>query len=238
MSKVEGEFHTGFRDAAGKAVFCGGDVGVAHVRAHELYDRGETALGRAWLGSWLAEHSGEGSAWVHLQFHQAVFELACGDWNAAFLRFGEHVLPAAAAGDDALTDAPVLLWQLRLAAPGPVDLPWQTLRKRALAHLGDARDPFVALHDLLAIAGAGDVESLDRWVGSKPPCDDAGPAGVLSRIALALRDLAAQAYRSAGESIERLLPELPVLGGSFAQQRLFAELARASRHAGSALVSP
>lgn len=217
-----------FEDAAGKAVFGDGEIGYAHVRAHELFDRGHTVLGRAWLGHWLETHQSEGSQWVHLQFHQALFELADGDWDAAHARFVAHILPSATTGDDALTDAPALLWRLRLAAPRPIELPWQPLRARALAELDRTDDTFVELHHLLALAGAGDIESLDRWLRRIPQCDGSMSERVLCRMGLALRDYAARAFHSAGEALERLLPDLPVLGGSFAQQQLFAELARST----------
>lgn len=216
-----------FEDAAGKVLIAADTIGRAHIRAHELFDRGDVTYGRAWLADWLDTHEGAGSGWVHLHFHQALFELMQGDWAAAYARFHAHVLPGAMTGDEALTDAPALAWWLALATPRPVELPWTLLSSRALARLeAGGNDPFVAMHHLLALAGAGDMDNLERWLRATAECDDLGADCLLRRLALALRDYVGQAFESASEVLARLLPHLSSLGGSFAQLQLFAELAR------------
>ena len=94
------------KDRSGYVVFSDGDIGAAHVMAHELLDTGEILVGRERLGQWLTGREGAGSDWAHIQFHMAVFELEAGDWDAAYARFLKEVMPIAAASEDALTDAP------------------------------------------------------------------------------------------------------------------------------------
>ena len=88
-------------DVSGFALFCAGEAGAVHVIAHRMLDRARSDLGHRMLGRWLAGRSGAGREWAHLQWHVAVFELALGLWGDAFARFQAHLLPVAAAGDDA-----------------------------------------------------------------------------------------------------------------------------------------
>ena len=73
-------------DVSRFGVFSHGDAGQAHVAAHRMLDEGRHELGHRLLGAWLEGRSGSGSDWTHLQWHMAVFELAVGQWDAAFAR--------------------------------------------------------------------------------------------------------------------------------------------------------
>lgn len=217
------------RDSGGHALFSHGDTGAAHVLAHRLADAGRADDGYRMLGAWLEGRRGSGSEWVHLQFHMAVFELAVGRWDDACARFHRHILPAAAAGDDALTDAPGLLWRLMLAASRPVRLPWNVLRRIALRRLGNTGDSYVELHNVLALAGSGDVASIDRWLDSMRPSDRPGDQFLLRNAALALRAFATRDYQRAADLLDAIVPQLHVLGGSREQNRLFGDIADESR---------
>jgi hypothetical protein len=155
----------------------------------------------------------------------AVFELELGLWDAAYDRCRTHILPAAANSEDALTDAPALLWRLALTTPRPVALPWETVRRTALKHLDQTSDPFVQLHNLLALAGAGDIETVDRWLAAHPPCDDTGRECLVRTIVVGLRAYITRAYRQAASVFERLVPRLAQVGGSLAQNQLFMDIA-------------
>lgn len=209
------------RDKSGYVVFSRGDVGAAHVMAHELLDAGQAALGHERLGRWLRGRNGSGSDWSHIQFHMAVFELELGDVKAAYARFREELLPIAAATQDALTDAPALAWRLLLHPACREKLPWETLRSTALASLGRTADPFVEVHNLLALAGARDAEGIDAWLEDHPGDADAGPRNVLVRMGEALAAYARKNYRLAARQLDAVVPELPTIGGSHAQNTLF-----------------
>jgi len=119
------------RDASGAPLFCEGASGWAHVEAHRLLDAGQPDEGHRVLGAWLASHEGDGSDWIHLQWHMAVFEIATGLWSSAFRRFARHILPSVSTGD-AHTDAPSLLWRLSLATPAGAEIPWEPVRDAAV----------------------------------------------------------------------------------------------------------
>jgi hypothetical protein len=192
--------------------------------AHRLLDENRIELGHQLLGDWLQSHTGSGSDWIHLQFHMAVFELAMNDWDAAYTRFMNEILPAAATTEEALTDAPALLWRLALTASEPVRLPWEALRRTALSRMRRPSEPFVELHNLLALAGASDLASIDDWLKTRP-------ANVLSRrerlveqMALALQAYVTGSYKYAAYMLRSVVPQLSKVGGSRAQNLLFRQL--------------
>lgn len=212
------------RDKSGYVVFSGGDLGAAHVMAHELLDSGRVELGRHRLGRWLVGRTGSGSDWAHIQFHMAVFELEGGDWKAAYARLLDELLPIAATSEDALTDAPALAWRLALRAERSSTLPWEALRDTALRSLQGRNDPFVELHDLLALAGAGDAAGLCAWLDERRNDPPSKSSTILARLAEGLTACAQRNYRRAAGLLDGVVPQLPAIGGSAAQHALFAEL--------------
>lgn len=207
------------RDASGFEMFHDGDTGLVHVVAHRLLDRDEHDRGHQLLGAWLANHSVSGSEGVHLHWHMMVFELAVGKWHEAHQRFMHEIQPAAL-GNDAFTDVPAALWRLRLAAQRPVRLPWATARTSALRGLTCGNGPYVTLHHLLALAGAGDAASIVRWVEL-----DSHERPLLTAMAEGLRRYAAGNYAKAAAFLTPASRQVSELGGSRAQNQLFAWIA-------------
>jgi hypothetical protein len=212
------------RDVSGFGVFSQGDAGQAHVMAHRMLDEGRHELGYRLLGAWLEGRSGNGSDWTHLQWHMGVFEIAVGKWEAALLRFEKHILPVATRSDDALTDAPAMLWRLQLAAPRPVSLAWEPVRATAARRLTRPNSPYVELHCLLALAGAGDVDGLDRWLRRRHVTEDP-PAKLLAQMGIGLRAFAAGDYELSFAVLAAAAPKISALGGSHAQNQLFEHIA-------------
>jgi hypothetical protein len=215
---------TRIQDVSGFGVFSHGDAGQAHVIAHRMLDEGRHELGHRLLGAWLEGRSGSGSDWTHLQWHMAVFELAVGKWDAAFARFEMHILPVATHTYDALTDAPALLWRLQLAPPRTVELAWEHVRHTAARRLAEPIDPYVELHCLLALAGAGDVEGLDRWLRPRRATDDP-KAELLMQMGIGLRAMAEGDDELATVILTTAAPKVSRLGGSHAQNQLFEQIA-------------
>ena len=212
------------RDVSGFGVFSHGDAGEAHVMAHRMLDEQRHELGHRLLGAWLNRNDGAGSDWTHLQWHMAVFEIAVGKWEAAFRRFEREILPVAIQSDDALTDAPAMLWRLWLNAPRPVDLAWEAVRATAARNLGKHGCPYVELHCLLALAGARDVEALDQWLRVKRHRRDEQTL-LLAQLAVGLRAFAAADYELAASVLDTAAQRVSELGGSHAQNQLFVEIA-------------
>jgi hypothetical protein len=213
-------------DASGHEIFSDGDQGTAHVLAHHMVDTDQSELGRRLLGDWLDRHTGSCGQWVHLQFHMALFELATGRWEAAHRRYLDHVLPAAASGEDALTDAPALLWRLALSASDGTELDWEPLRRTALERMQRPSEPFTELHNLLAVAGAGDLRTLDAHVNTRTA--DSFRMHLVHKLATAVSAYVRGHYRRAADLLWTLLPRIPEIGGSRAQLQLFEQMATVS----------
>ncbi len=214
-------------DSSGFRFFAAGDAGLAHTVAHRTLDSGKLEQGYQWLRAWFEGRTSEGisrSKWAHLQWHMMVFELAVGDRASAIARFRQHVLPVALDSDDAATDGPAGMW--RIALTGPVVLPWEALSRASAARARIDDHPYVALHRVLAMAGAGDVGAIDRWIGT------CAPGGVLETMAFGLRAVAAGEHAVAADLLGAAAPHVHTLGGSRAQNELFSDIAaRASARA-------
>ena len=213
-------------DVSGFRIFSAGGPGEAHTMAHHMVDTAQYERGHRLLGSWLDGHAGSGSQWVHLQFHMAIFELATGHWDAAHRRYLEHVLPTAKSSENALTDAPALLWRLALSAPQGTELDWEPVRQTALKRMRRPCDSFTELHNLLALAGAGDLGSLDKYMKTRTA--DSFDMRLVVKLADALLAYVKGHYYRAADLLCRLLPRIPEIGGSRAQTQLFEQMAAAS----------
>jgi hypothetical protein len=158
-----------------------------------------------------------------MQFHMALFELELGDWQAAYARFWREILPTAATTEDALTDAPGLLWRLQMTAPEGVVLPWQPLRRTALRAMTNCTSEFVQIHNLLALAGAGDSRSLERgWIRYR----ESAHGRLTRRFSRACIAIAAGAFQQASKQLQAIQSDLAQLDGSHAQLQLFEQLIR------------
>lgn len=216
-------------DASGYAIFSSGDVGAAHAMAHRMLDEGKFELGHALLGSWLEGRSGSGSEWLHLQFHMAVFELELGLWDAAFERYVQYLLPAAANTSMALTDAPAIAWRLALSPDARDVVPWDQVRSAAARRLAHVDDPYVELHHVLAFAGSGDVEALDRWIHSRERRACTRADRLALRFGRAMRVFANGDVAAAAAGLAKVVPFVSEIGGSRAQNELFAHVEKAVR---------
>ena len=209
------------QDIRGYQLFSQGEVGEAHCIAHEMFDAGRITDGHQRLAGFLSQHDGHGSDWVHLQFHMAVFELELGDWQTACKRFWNEILPTASTTSEALTDAPALLWRLKMTAPQGVVLPWQPLRRTALSALSQVNTSFLQIHNLLALAGAGDAASIESW---SPVVKTIEEYRLMRDFSGFCSAIARERVDDAGKRLNALQPSLVQLDGSHAQLQLFDQL--------------
>lgn len=208
-------------DRSGFRVFSSGNAGLAHARAHRDLERAEHEAGRRALAAWLEDRPATDGKLAHLHWHLMVFELGCGDVAEAHARFSRELLPVASTTEDALTDAPSAVWRLRLAGAELSPREVEAVAHTARAHLErePSADPWVVLHDLLALAAAGHTGAIDAWLarGEGPP--------TLRLAARGLRALADGDMISALAPLVRATPDIRRLGGSHAQNALFFALA-------------
>ncbi len=212
--------------------FDDGERGRVHAQAHDLMDEGRYREAYDVLQPFLADDTSLEPRAVHLQWHLAVVEIALGKLADAKARFERFIMPAVPASD-ALTDAPSLMWRLLLSdASSGHD--WRPIAAAA-RRPENPEDPYVELHEALALAGAGDLRSLDRWLDEQLERASCEKDFTLLRLAWGLRCFASQDY---GVS-ERLLADgdrqATRLGGSRAQNEVFKQIQCEASKRGRAL---
>lgn len=115
-------------------------------------------------------------------------------------------------------------------APAPLELDWTAVRDVARERVATLDErPYVQLHQLLALAGARDTSTIDRWLDGQYRKPRTPQRRFLLRLAWGLRTFANRDFSPSA----RLLaggPEVAALGGSGAQNELFDDLrSRAAR---------
>ncbi len=85
-------------------------------------------------------------------------------------------------------------------------------------------EPFVELHNLLSLAGAGDLANIDQWLQTRPANVPTHRERLVEKMAVALRAYTAGSYRHAAIMLQRIVPQLSEVGGSRAQNLLFRQL--------------
>ncbi|MDX1384022.1 MAG: hypothetical protein R3190_10295, partial [Thermoanaerobaculia bacterium] len=104
---------------------------------------------------------------------------------------------------------------------------WQAIGAAARRRHDPDGEPYTELHHVLALAGAGDVRELDRWLdewiddGTCRTAPD-GRCRTLLAVAYGLRCFAAGDYLAAARLLAKSAPSVARLGGSRAQNQLFA----------------
>jgi tetratricopeptide (TPR) repeat protein len=203
---------------------------VAHV--HEM--RGETALGVAWIEDSRAHWSRCNNFSFHMAWHLALLHLEQGDHDRVLDIYDREVRPAPTDDFRDMANAVSLLWRLETLGVDVGDR-WGALAGIARARQDDVTLVFAALHNLTALVAIGDREGAAHLAQALEAratgADD--QAGVARRIGAPFaRLLSGLAGPGERRDLDRLLRELPRLGGSNAQRDVF--LLALARIAGAA----
>jgi uncharacterized NAD(P)/FAD-binding protein YdhS len=197
---------------------------AAHARTHVFYETGDHVGGLRWMDEWIAANAGDASYAAHFSWHAALHELALEDSAAVRRRYAEQLAPPVVAGPRALVDSASLLWRCRLAGAWPDELPIDAVLASVPSCLLDhPATAFAAMHAVVALAAAGDVEALGRLRGFAAGADDPTYAELIVPLC---DGFAAQVRGEPAVAAERLAVVVPAagrLGGSAAQQEVIAE---------------
>jgi uncharacterized NAD(P)/FAD-binding protein YdhS len=197
---------------------------AAHARAHVFYETGDHSGGLRWIDDWIAANAESAEYAAHFSWHAALHELALDDGDAVRRRYVEQLAPPGVAGPRALVDSASLLWRSRLAGAWteelPIDAVLLTVPSCLLDHPATA---FAAMHAVVALAAAGDVEAIGRLRAFAADYPD--PTYV--ELIVPLCDgFAAQVRGEPAVAAERLavvVSDASRLGGSAAQREVIAE---------------
>ena len=200
----------------------------AHTMGHVFFEQGDHTGGTAFLDGWLPDYAREATLFSHLTWHLALFELNRGNTDRVMALYKETLAPSICPGTALITiaDASALAWRCDLyGAPRPEG------SREELAEFSRTAFPrpgitFADMHTAMALAAAGDSETLDRLIGGLEERLAKGklPAG---SVALGLaRGIAAFAKGEFEEAVRQLEPrtgEIVRVGGSNAQREVFED---------------
>ena len=197
---------------------------AAHARTHVFYETGEHEAGLRWMDEWIVANGRETQYTAHYSWHAALHELALDDADAVRRRYADQLAPPVVTGPRALVDSASLLWRSRLAGIWPDDLPIEDVLATVPACLLDhPATAFAAMHAVVALAAAGDVDGLGRLreFATKHP-----DAEYPELIAPMCEGFAAHVRGDSAVAADRLavvVAGAERLGGSSAQQEVIAE---------------
>lgn len=222
------------------------DIWGTHAVAHVLEMQGRHTEGLAWLTQ-QSGHWAEGNNLVHhLWWHAALMHLGEGDTQTALslydTRFRNLSAPLTQAQPDLYIDLQNAISMLyRLEHLGvPAGPRWRELADHAQARVGDCLSAFSLPHYMLALLADGRDAAAQQLLagmhGFGQGSDD--QAEVVREVALplcaAMREAAGGDMAGALGRLGPVLPRLPELGGSHAQQELLTLFCwRTARAAGA-----
>lgn len=217
----------------------------AHVRAHLHYERGEDAVGLAYLEDWMHGYPRAAMLHCHLSWHVALWRMQAGDAEGAAQMYAEQVHPAK--GDappgswgpslNTLTDSASFLWRAELNGAARDAQRWDDLRAYALRLFPKAGISFADVHCALAYAAAEDdgaLAALLEQLRAREANGKLAAGPVVPALAAGFGAFARGAWAEAAASLGAGLADHARIGGSRAQRDLVeytlaAALARAGR---------
>jgi tetratricopeptide (TPR) repeat protein len=206
------------------------DLWAAHAVTHVMEMQGRPREGITWVGR-LHERWGECNNFVlHLWWHQCLFYLALNQHDRVLELYDSNVRAQPTDEYLDIANATALLWRLEQAGVD-VGHRWEELAQRSAAHIDDHLFVFADLHYGMAVAAAGEVYAVDRFLESCrrfAACGGGTESRVMAEVGFAVAQ-AIIAHRQNGftEASDVLLPVRELIwkiGGSHAQRDLFEQL--------------
>ena len=201
------------------------DVWGLHAVAHVMEMGGRTMEGRLWLGAARTQFGTCGSFGQHLVWHLALFHLSEGNREGALALYDAGLKPARNGDFRDMSNAVSLLWRLEQEGVD-VGTRWEALHEIAYERRLDCTYAFASLHYLMALIAARDtvgVAQLIEQMRRRSRGDATDQSAVLARIGVPLAEAlqAASTSTSGSRSLSELACDVPLLGGSRAQQDVF-----------------
>lgn len=201
------------------------DVWGLHAVAHVMEMAGRTREGRIWLSAARLRWGACGSFGQHLLWHLALFNLSDGDSDGALALYDAGLRPARNGDFRDFANAVSLLWRLQQEGID-VGERWDGLHEIARDRRLDCTYAFASLHYMLALIASDDELGARECLAQmrqRSRGDGNDQAPVLARIGVPLGEALLGAFALPDQKgvLARLARELPLLGGSRAQQDVF-----------------
>ena len=213
-----------------------------HALSHVLIRQGRVAEGLARLESFLPLLATCGRPiHCHDAWHLALLHLEQFDVAAAMRVFRTHIWGITPDFVVEQLDAIALLWRIEMAA-GPMDAQWPSIAEHVAARALETFMPFMNAHYVYALARAGRadvVEAALAGVRARSAADDEEAKRVWAPVGRAVIEAAAAFGAGdrarAAALLDPVMPMMPSIGGSDAQDDLFRQtylrsLQAAGRH--------
>jgi tetratricopeptide (TPR) repeat protein len=206
------------------------DAWGAHAVAHVMETQDRPDDGIAWMDAVEPQLAGCNNFDGHLAWHRTLFHLQRGELEQALLLHDQRIAIHLGRDYRDLANSATLLWRLEREGLS-VGQRWQRLAELARARIGDHGLAFADIHYVLALAGAGDMRSAERFVASMrdAACHRTGVYAHVARdvgVPFA-QGIVALAQGCPDTALARMLPvsrSNARLGGSRAQRDAFALL--------------
>jgi tetratricopeptide (TPR) repeat protein len=200
---------------------------ACHSMTHVHFERGDAASGEGFLGSWLQGFDAPPTAYVHLSWHLALFELALGKYQETLDRYDNYIRPSVIARSlSALNDSSSLMWRLQMYSGSPSPKPWEEVLEIAAPAAERPGAAFRDAHAALAFAGGGDTEAMGKLTGRLRKAAEDGndfAREVVLPLVLGIDAFGQGNYTEAVRLIEPIFPQLVRIGGSHAQREVFED---------------
>lgn len=201
-----------------------------HAVSHVYEMRGQTAEGIGWLESSRDAWSRCNNFSFHMAWHLALLHLERGDHDRVLEIYDDEVRPRPTDDFRDMANAVSLLWRLNQMGVH-TGARWHDLAEVARSRQTDTTLVFAALHNLAALVAIGDRNAAQTLVAeiearALGPGDQGRVAAEVGvPLARMLAGLGAPADR---QMLDRMMVNLPKIGGSNAQRDFFVlALARA-----------
>ncbi|GAC1439406.1 MAG: hypothetical protein NVSMB55_00760 [Mycobacteriales bacterium] len=185
---------------------------AVHALAHVNYETGEHGNGLQWLDSWQRENRVLGYQ-AHFVWHTTLHALAQGDVAQALARYESGIGPAS------VIDAGPLLWRCHLAGSSTEGLGREAVNA-AQPVLDGLPLHFPVFNACFALASAGDTDGLAALAGRLEADPRPAFADLVAPVARSMLALLQDQPHAAVEILDRILDDLPRVGGSNAQREV------------------
>ncbi|MCY1666807.1 tetratricopeptide repeat protein [Rhizobium sp. SL86] len=194
-----------------------------HAVSHVFEMRGETDEGIDWLEGSRSEWSRCNNFSFHMAWHLALLHLERGDHDRVLALYDDEVRPQPTDDFRDMANAVSLLWRLNRMGVH-VGTRWHELADFARARQNDTTLIFAALHNLAALVAVGDWNAVQKLVSNieAKATQTGDQARVAAEVGVPLaRMLAGFDAPADCQMLDRLMLNLPKIGGSNAQRDFF-----------------
>ncbi len=203
------------------------NANASHSVAHVFFERGDHVTGQGFLGNWLEDYDSRSPFYVHLSWHEALFELAQGRHERALGLYENAIRPSVVAKSPiSIADSCSLMWRLQIYGGSVPPMPWEEVRDQAAPALSGKGPAFGVAHAAMACAASGDDETWNQMIeGIKGMASDGNL--LASEVTLPLvKGIGAFSQGDYAESARLIGPihsQFVRLGGSHAQREVFED---------------